>query len=76
MTFGQNMFFIARDLERSVLENNYAQMIKGDDPGFQTHMNQMVSDTADHHVSLKNKISELSLAYSPKAEDHPKRQRT
>jgi len=71
----QNMLFIARDLERSILENNYAQMIKNDDSGFQALMNEIVSDTVDHHDYLIQKISEISLAYPPKAEDHSKRQR-
>ena len=71
----QNMLFIARDLERSILENQYAQIIKGDDSGFQALMNEIVSDTVDHHDYLIQKIGEISLAYPPKAEDHSKRQR-
>ena len=71
----QNMLFIARDLECSILENQYAQIIKGDDSGFQALMNEIVSDTVDHHESLIHKISEISLAYPSASEGHSKRQR-
>ncbi len=71
----QNMLFIARDLERSILENSYGQMLKSDDPGFQALVNEIVSDTVDHHAYLVQKIDEMSLVYPPKAEDHSKRQR-
>jgi hypothetical protein len=69
------MLFIARDLERSILENSYGQMLKSDDPGFQALVNEIVSDTVDHHAYLVQKIDEMSLVYPPKAEDHSKRQR-
>jgi hypothetical protein len=59
----QNMLFIARDLERSILENQYAQIIKGDNSGFQALMKEIVSDTVDHHAFLIQKIGEISSAY-------------
>ena len=71
----QNMLFIAGDLERSILENQYAQIIKGDDSGFRDLMNEIVSDTVDHHAFLIQKIGEISSAYLAKAEDHSNRQR-
>ena len=71
----QNMLFIARDLERSILENQYAQIIKGDDSGFQALMNEIVSDTVDHHEYLIQKISEVSSASPPKVDYHFKRLR-
>jgi hypothetical protein len=71
----QNMLFIARDLERSILENSYGQMLRSDDPGFQALVNEIVSDTVDHHAYLAQKIDEMSLVSPPKAEDHSRRQR-
>jgi hypothetical protein len=50
-------------------------MIKNDDSGFQALMNEIVSDTVDHHEYLIQKISEISLATPSTAEDHSKRQR-
>ena len=70
-----NMFFIARDLERSILETHYGQMVKSDDPAFQALMNEIVSDTRDHRDSLDQKISECSPATLSKPEVHSKSQR-
>ena len=55
----KNMFFIARDLEQSMLEKNYAEIVRTNDPEFQSLMKEMVADTVSHRNQLDKKIREL-----------------
>jgi hypothetical protein len=56
----KNMFFIARDLEQSMLEKNYAEIVKTDDAEFQSLVNEILSDTVSHREQLNKKIRELA----------------
>ncbi len=48
----KNIFFIARDLEQSMLEKNYGEVVKTNNPEFQSLMKEMISDTASHRDQL------------------------
>ncbi len=48
--------FVARDIEESVLESKYMEIIRTNDPEFQTLMKQIVSDTQTHKEWLNEKM--------------------
>jgi hypothetical protein len=56
---GRNMFFIARDLEQSMLERNYTEIVRTHDPEFQSLMKEMLADTISHRDQLDRKIKEM-----------------
>ncbi len=56
----RNMLYISRDLEKSMLESSYWEIIKSDDPQFLSHVAEIVEETHGHHQSLEEKISKLS----------------
>jgi hypothetical protein len=51
------MLFIARDLEQSILESSYSDVIKTSDTEFQTLIKEVLSDTVGHRERLDKKIS-------------------
>jgi hypothetical protein len=55
----KNMFFIARDIEQSMLERNYAEIVKTNDAEFQSLVNEILSDTVSHREQLNRKIREM-----------------
>jgi hypothetical protein len=55
----KNMLFIARDLEQSMLERNYAEIVKTNDPEFQSLVKEILSDTVSHREQLNRKIREM-----------------
>ena len=55
----KNMFFIARDIEQSMLERNYAEIVKTNDPEFKSLIDEILSDTVAHREQLNRKIREL-----------------
>ena len=55
----RNMFFIARDLEQSMLEKNYAEIVKTNDAEFQSLVNEILSETVSHREQLNKKIREM-----------------
>ena len=55
----KNMFFIARDIEQSMLEKNYSEIVKTNDAEFQSLVNEILSDTVSHREQLNKKISEM-----------------
>jgi hypothetical protein len=56
----KNMFFIARDIEQSMLERNYSEIVKTNDTEFQSLVNEILLDTVAHREQLNKKIRELS----------------
>ena len=60
----EKMLYVARDLERAILENRYKDIIKTNDSAFQSLMNEIVSDTLAHHNQLERKIEPLTTSRS------------
>ncbi len=55
----KNMLFIARDIEQSMLERNYSEIVKTNDAEFQSLINEILSDTVSHREQLNKKIREI-----------------
>jgi hypothetical protein len=55
------IFFIARDIEQSILENKYFEILKTDDIEFQSFINEILLDTMAHQEGLDKKIEEKGL---------------
>jgi hypothetical protein len=55
----KNMFFIARDIEQSMLERNYSEIVKTSDAEFKSLINEVLSDTVSHREQLNRKIREM-----------------
>jgi hypothetical protein len=49
------VLFIARDMEESILESKYMEIIRTEEPEFQTLMKQILSDTVTHKGWLNEK---------------------
>ncbi len=54
----RKMLFISRDIEQSILESGYSEIVKSTDVEFLSLMNEMESDTLAHRESLSEKIRE------------------
>jgi len=54
----RNMLFISRDIEQSLLENQYGEIVKTNDTEFQSLMNEILLDTLAHREFLNDKIKE------------------
>ena len=52
---GQTLF-VARDIEESILESKYMEIIRTNEPEFHALMNQILSDTVMHKEWLNEKI--------------------
>ena len=48
----------ARDLDQSIIESKYGEVIKTDDIEFRSLMSEVVSDTRSHLDRLNRKIKE------------------
>jgi hypothetical protein len=57
-----NMLFIARDIERALIESKYAEIIKSGDVEFNDLIKEIVEDTERHKGLLDNKIARLQTA--------------
>ena len=57
-----NMLFIARDIERALIESKYAEILKSSDPGFNNLVEEIDLDTVRHKYLLDNKIAGLQAA--------------
>ena len=55
----KNMFFIARDIEQSMLERNYSEIVKTSDSEFKSLVNEILSDTVSHREQLNKRIREM-----------------
>jgi len=54
----EKMFFIARDIENSIIEGKYAEVVKTNDLEYQTLMKEVMSDTYKHRKLIDQKIEE------------------
>jgi len=50
--------FTARDIEHSIIESKYGEVVKTDDIEFRSLMGEVVSDTQSHLGWLNRKIKE------------------
>ena len=57
-----NMLFIARDIERALIESKYTEIIKSGDVEFNDLVKEIVLDTVRHKDILDNKIAGLQTA--------------
>lgn len=54
-----NSLFIARDIEQSLLERKYDEIVKTSDVEYQTLAKKIVSQTLEHEELINNKIKEV-----------------
>jgi rubrerythrin len=50
--------FIARDIEHSLLESRYSDIVKTDDIEFKTLIGEIISDTEEHKTILEHRYQE------------------
>ena len=53
--------FVARDIERSILESRYMEIIRTNEPEFRTLMEQILLDTVTHQEWLNEKMRQANL---------------
>jgi hypothetical protein len=56
--------FVARDIEESILESKYMEIIRTNEPEFQTLMKQILLDTVTHKEWLNEKMRQSNLRYA------------
>ena len=54
----ERMLIIARDIEQSILESHYAEIVKTADLEYQTLMKAILSQTFEHKKTIEEKIKE------------------
>jgi hypothetical protein len=54
----EKILFTVRDIEQSVLESHYAEIVKTADPEYQTMMNGILSDTSVHKKIIQERIEQ------------------
>lgn len=52
----EKMLIMARDIEQSILESHYAEIVKTDDPQYQSLMKGILSQTYEHKKIIQEKI--------------------
>jgi hypothetical protein len=52
-------FFMARDIENSVIEKNYAEIVRTDDLEYLTLLKEVVEDTGTHKHEIEERIREI-----------------
>lgn len=55
----EKILIIARDMESSVLEAHYPEIVKTKDLEYQTLMKITISDTSDHNKHIQQKLAEV-----------------
>jgi hypothetical protein len=55
---------VARDIEESILESKYMEIIRTNEPEFQTLMKQILLDTVTHKEWLNEKMRQSNLRYA------------
>jgi hypothetical protein len=55
----EKMLVIARDIEQSILESHYTEIVKTVDIEYQTLMNAILSQTHEHKKLIQEKIQEM-----------------
>lgn len=53
------MLFVARDIENSIIESKYAEVVKTDDLEYRELMKEVMSDTFKHRKMIDKKIEEV-----------------
>ena len=54
----KKMLFIGRDIEHSILESNYGEIVKTNEAEFESLLREIVSDTIEHREYLDIKINQ------------------
>jgi len=54
----KRILILARDIEQSVLESHYAEIVKSNDIEYQTLMKEILSQTYEHKVAIQKKIDD------------------
>jgi len=54
----KNMLFIGRDIEQSILEKQYGEIVRSNDIEFHSLINEIIGDTLAHREFLNDKIKE------------------
>lgn len=54
----KNMLFISRDIEQSILEKHYGEIVRSNNIEFHSLINEIISDTLAHREFLNDKIKE------------------
>jgi len=52
---------LARDIEQSVLESHYGEVVKTNDIEYQTLMKEILSQTYEHKAAIQKKIDAMQL---------------
>jgi len=55
----EKLMILARDIEQSVLESNYAEIVKTADLEYQTLMKDILLQTRDHKMMMQKKINDI-----------------
>ncbi len=55
----EKMLIIARDIEQSILESHYTEIVKTADLEYQTLMKAILSQTFEHKKTIEKKIQEI-----------------
>lgn len=55
----EEMLIIARDIENSILESHYAEIVKTADSEYQTLMKDILAQTYEHRKSIQEKIDKV-----------------
>ena len=55
----ERMLMIARDIEQSILESHYSEIVKTADLEYQTLMNAILSQTFEHKKIIQEKIQKI-----------------
>jgi hypothetical protein len=55
----KNALFMARDIEQSIMENRYGEIVKTDDVEYLGLMKEIVTDTAAHKGRIDSEIKSL-----------------
>jgi hypothetical protein len=54
---GMAVLILARDMEQSVLESHYGELVKSNDIEYQTLLKEILSQTSDHKMMIQKKIN-------------------
>jgi hypothetical protein len=55
----EKILIMARDIEQSIIESNYAEIVKTADTEYNTLMKDILSQTYEHKKIIQDKISEM-----------------
>jgi bacterioferritin (cytochrome b1) len=58
---GKKLLFVAKDIERSLLELAYFEIVKTTDPGYEKILKEILTQTAEHKKRMEQKIAAIPL---------------